>query len=108
MFTLAKKVVLIGIGLSVQAKEVISELEKKGEASQNKEALRLKSFFDSTEKEERDWCRKVDELCRKVSGRIKFPGCSDFERLEKGLSDLEARFHAWESSRQFKREGSPS
>lgn len=108
MFTLAKKVALIGIGLSTQAKEVISELEKKGEESQNKDALRLKSFFDSAEKGEREWCQKMDDLCKKVSGRIKFPGCSDFERLEKGLTDLEARFHEWEASRQFKSESSPS
>jgi len=108
MFTLAKKLALIGIGLSTQAREVFSELEKKGEESQNKDAIRLKSFFDSAEKGEKELCHKMDDLCEKVAARIKFPCGSDIERLEKGLSDLETRFHEWESSRQFKNERSSS
>ncbi len=108
MFSLAKKVALIGIGLSTQAKEVISELEKRGEESQHKDALRLKSLFDSAEKGEREFCQKVDDLCKKVSGRVKFPSSSDIERLEKGLTNLEAKFHEWEASRRFKSGPSPS
>jgi polyhydroxyalkanoate synthesis regulator phasin len=108
MFSLAKKVALIGIGLSEQAKDLISELEKRGEESQHKDAIRLKSLFDSAEKGEREFCQKMDDLCKKVSGRIKFPACSDFERLERGLTDLETKFHEWETTRQFNRERSPS
>lgn len=108
MFTLARKLALVGIGLSTQARDVISELEKRGEESQNKDALWLKSFFDSAEKGEKELCQKLDDLCEKVAARIKFPCGSDFERLEKGLNDLEARFHEWEASPPFKNERSSS
>ncbi|MFQ5781415.1 MAG: hypothetical protein ACE5HN_11600 [Nitrospiria bacterium] len=108
MFTLAKKVALVGIGLSEQAKEVIGDLEKKGEESQHKDALSVKRFFDSAEKGERELCQKMEDLCKRVAGRIRFPTCPDIERLEKGLADLEAKFYRWEGSQAKKSKPSPS
>ncbi|HZR46516.1 MAG TPA: hypothetical protein VFA47_07425 [Candidatus Manganitrophaceae bacterium] len=98
MFSILKKAALVGIGFSERAKELVEELAKKGEENQSAEAVRIKAFFDSAEKGERELNQKVEELCKKVGDKIKFPTQADIERLEKELTELAARLRRWEGA----------
>jgi polyhydroxyalkanoate synthesis regulator phasin len=91
MFSILKKAALVGIGFSERAKELVEELAKKGEENQSNEALKIKAFLDSAEKGGRELNQKVEDLCKKVSDKIKFPTQADIERLEKELAELAAR-----------------
>jgi polyhydroxyalkanoate synthesis regulator phasin len=98
MFTLLKKAALVGLGFSERAKEIVEELAKRGEENQSEEALKIKSFFESAEKGERELNLKVEDLCKKISSRVKFPTQADLERFEKELGDLAARLRRWEGA----------
>ncbi len=98
MFTLLKKAALIGIGFSERAKELVEELAKKGEENQSEEARRIKAFFESAEKGEHELNQKVEDLCKKISSRVKLPTQADLERFEKELAELAARLRRWEGA----------
>lgn len=99
MFSIFKKAALVGIGFSERAKELVEELAKKGEENQSSEALKIKAFLDSAEKGERELNQKIEEICKKVADKIKFPTQADIERLEKELSELAARLRRWEGAK---------
>ena len=98
MFTLLKKAALVGLGFSERAKELVEEMAKKGEENQSEEAQRIKAFFESAEKGGRELNQKVEDLCKKVSGRVKFPTQADIDRLEKELAEMAARLRRWEGA----------
>jgi polyhydroxyalkanoate synthesis regulator phasin len=102
MFTLLRKAALVGLGFSERAKELVEELAKRGEENQSEEARRIKAFFESAEKGGHELNQKVEDLCKKVSDRVKFPTQADIERLEKELAEMAARFRRWEGQSEPK------
>ncbi len=106
MFSTAKKIAFVGLGLSGRMKEVLDTLVTKGEENQSKEALRVKSLITSLEnrfehrKDELD--QKMSSLCNRVVNKVSLPSKGDFNRLEKELQTLSAQFRQWEEGKQNK------
>jgi polyhydroxyalkanoate synthesis regulator phasin len=88
MFTLLKKAVYIGLGVSQEAKETLDKLSEKGKQNKSESVERVISFLESGEKMETESRQKIEDICKRVAESVKIPSRSDIDRLKKGLADL--------------------
>ena len=104
--TLLKKAILVGLGATEQAKEMIDDLSKKGELNQSGGAQRMKSMLDLGERVERECSQKMGDVLKRVAESVRIPSMADIERLEKGLASLSDQVKGM--GRNSNGEGDPS
>ncbi len=92
MFDLFKKGVLLGLGALTMTKEkieqVVDELIKKGELSQDERAKAIKDLLKKAEEQEKALADKVSAEVNEAIKKLGVPTKKDLERLEKKIDDL--------------------
>ena len=93
MVALLKKAVLVGLGATERAKDVLEGLSKKGEENQSDCAKQIKSLFEFSERVEAECNQKIGDVLKRVSNCVRVPSWSDIERLEREIAHLADQVH---------------
>ena len=92
MFDLFKKGVLMGLGAITMTKEkieqVVDELIKKGELTQDERAKAIKDLLKKAEEQEKAFADKVSVEVNKAIVKLGVLTKKDLERLEKKIDEL--------------------
>ena len=92
-----KKALLAGLGAQEKARELVDELVKKGELSQNDAASMVKEWTSKAEETRKEMDQRMKDAIAATLEKLNIPSRDDIANLEKKVQALSARLAKFES-----------
>lgn len=95
MMEMIRKAFLLGVGLAVttteKMKEIVDELVKKGELSEQEAKEVFQELVDKSRQARKDWEAKIENTVRNIMDKADIPSRTEIEELKARLTKLEEK-----------------
>lgn len=101
MLDLFHKLLYTGIGVAAmteqKAKDIVAEMEKRGEVSSEEGKKLVQDMMDKARKQTEDLRNTITDEINKVAGQKGWPAKDEFEKLQQRVNELDAKVAALET-----------
>ena len=102
LFESIRRALMAGLGMQEKVKELVDELVKKGELSENQGAKLVKEWTDKFSKSGDNLGKSITELINKSLEKMNIPTRDEVEKLNTKIRSLSAKIKKLEESANAK------